>query len=56
MQITKYTHSCIRLERDGAVLVIDPGTWSEPTHSAAPTPSWSPTSTPTTSTSSASRA
>ncbi len=23
-------HSCVRLERDGRVLVIDPGVWSEP--------------------------
>ncbi|SIR54088.1 MBL fold metallo-hydrolase [Micromonospora avicenniae] len=30
MLITKYTHSCVRLEHDGGVLVIDPGTWSEP--------------------------
>lgn len=30
MRITKYTHSCVRIERDGTVLVIDPGTWSEP--------------------------
>ncbi|SCL36629.1 L-ascorbate metabolism protein UlaG, beta-lactamase superfamily [Micromonospora nigra] len=30
MRITKYTHSCVRLEHDGTVLVIDPGTWSEP--------------------------
>jgi L-ascorbate metabolism protein UlaG (beta-lactamase superfamily) len=30
MQITKYTHACVRLEGDGGVLVIDPGTWSEP--------------------------
>jgi L-ascorbate metabolism protein UlaG (beta-lactamase superfamily) len=30
MRITKYTHACVRLERDGRVLVIDPGTWSEP--------------------------
>jgi L-ascorbate metabolism protein UlaG (beta-lactamase superfamily) len=29
MRITKYTHACVRLERDGRVLVIDPGTWSE---------------------------
>jgi L-ascorbate metabolism protein UlaG (beta-lactamase superfamily) len=29
VRIIKYTHSCVRLERDGAVLVIDPGTWSE---------------------------
>ncbi|MFI7081706.1 MBL fold metallo-hydrolase [Micromonospora sp. NPDC049903] len=30
MRITKYTHSCVRLEHDGGVLVIDPGIWSEP--------------------------
>lgn len=30
MQITKYTHACVRLEHDGRVLVIDPGEWSEP--------------------------
>jgi L-ascorbate metabolism protein UlaG (beta-lactamase superfamily) len=30
MQITKYTHACVRLEEDGRVLVIDPGEWSEP--------------------------
>jgi L-ascorbate metabolism protein UlaG (beta-lactamase superfamily) len=30
VRITKYTHSCVRLERDGRVLVIDPGIWSEP--------------------------
>ncbi|MEU7935449.1 MBL fold metallo-hydrolase [Micromonospora echinofusca] len=30
MRITKFTHSCVRLEHDGGVLVIDPGTWSEP--------------------------
>ncbi|MEU3711911.1 MBL fold metallo-hydrolase [Streptomyces catenulae] len=30
MRMTKYTHSCVRLEKDGRVLVIDPGTWSEP--------------------------
>ena len=29
MQITKYTHACVRLEQDGRVLVIDPGEWSE---------------------------
>jgi L-ascorbate metabolism protein UlaG (beta-lactamase superfamily) len=28
--LTKYSHSCVRLERDGAVLVIDPGIFSEP--------------------------
>jgi L-ascorbate metabolism protein UlaG (beta-lactamase superfamily) len=30
MRLTKYSHSCVRLERDGAVLVIDPGELSEP--------------------------
>jgi L-ascorbate metabolism protein UlaG (beta-lactamase superfamily) len=29
-QITRYTHSCVRVERDGRALVIDPGIWSEP--------------------------
>ncbi|MBX6354985.1 MAG: MBL fold metallo-hydrolase [Micromonosporaceae bacterium] len=29
MRLTKFSHSCVRLERDGAVLVIDPGTFSE---------------------------
>lgn len=30
MRLTKYSHSCVRIERDGAVLVIDPGAFSEP--------------------------
>jgi L-ascorbate metabolism protein UlaG (beta-lactamase superfamily) len=30
VEIIRYTHSCVRLERDGRVLVIDPGIWSEP--------------------------
>lgn len=30
MRLTKYTHSCVRLEAGGRVLVIDPGVWSEP--------------------------
>lgn len=30
MLITKLTHSCVRIEVGGAVLVIDPGEWSEP--------------------------
>lgn len=30
MKITKFTHACVRLERDGSVLVIDPGNFSEP--------------------------
>jgi L-ascorbate metabolism protein UlaG (beta-lactamase superfamily) len=30
MRLTKLGHSCVRLERDGRVLVIDPGVFSEP--------------------------
>jgi L-ascorbate metabolism protein UlaG (beta-lactamase superfamily) len=29
MRLTKYGHACVRLEKDGRVLVIDPGTFSE---------------------------
>jgi L-ascorbate metabolism protein UlaG (beta-lactamase superfamily) len=29
MRLIKYAHACVRLERDGATLVIDPGTWTE---------------------------
>ena len=29
MRITKFTHACVRLERGGSVLVIDPGAFSE---------------------------
>jgi L-ascorbate metabolism protein UlaG (beta-lactamase superfamily) len=29
MRFTKLGHSCVRLEKDGAVLVIDPGSWSD---------------------------
>src|SRR5687767_15124140 len=29
MRLTKYTHACVRLERDGQALVIDPGVFSE---------------------------
>jgi L-ascorbate metabolism protein UlaG (beta-lactamase superfamily) len=29
MRLTKYGHSCVRVEHDGAVLVVDPGTFSE---------------------------
>jgi len=29
MKLTKFTHACVRLEKDGQVLVIDPGTFSE---------------------------
>lgn len=31
MRLTKFSHSCLRLERDGGVLVIDPGNFSERT-------------------------
>ncbi len=30
MRLTRLGHSCVRLERDGNVLVIDPGGWSDP--------------------------
>lgn len=30
MRIIRYTHACVRIERDGGVLVVDPGIWSEP--------------------------
>jgi L-ascorbate metabolism protein UlaG (beta-lactamase superfamily) len=29
MKLTKFTHACVRLEKNGGVLVIDPGTYSE---------------------------
>src|SRR5215475_1537302 len=29
MKLTKFSHACVRLERDGGVLVIDPGTFAE---------------------------
>lgn len=29
MELTKYGHACVRLEKDGKVLVIDPGKFSE---------------------------
>jgi L-ascorbate metabolism protein UlaG (beta-lactamase superfamily) len=29
VRLTKFSHSCVRLERDGAALLIDPGTLSE---------------------------
>lgn len=29
MKLTKFTHACVRLEKDGGVLVLDPGTFSE---------------------------
>lgn len=30
MDLFRYSHSCVRIERGGQVLVIDPGVWSEP--------------------------
>jgi L-ascorbate metabolism protein UlaG (beta-lactamase superfamily) len=30
MKLTKFGHACVRLERDGGVLVIDPGVYSDP--------------------------
>jgi len=30
MRLTKLGHACVRLEKDGATLVIDPGSWSGP--------------------------
>ena len=30
MQLTKFAHSCVRLEKEGQVLVIDPGVFSDP--------------------------
>lgn len=29
MKMTKYAHSCVRFEKDGSVLVLDPGNFSE---------------------------
>ena len=29
MRITKFTHSCLRIDGDGSVLVVDPGAFSE---------------------------
>jgi L-ascorbate metabolism protein UlaG (beta-lactamase superfamily) len=30
VRLIRYTHSCVRVEVDGGVLVLDPGVWSEP--------------------------
>jgi L-ascorbate metabolism protein UlaG (beta-lactamase superfamily) len=30
VQLIRYTHACVRVEANGAVIVIDPGVWSEP--------------------------
>src|SRR5215831_13187521 len=29
MRMIKFTHACVRLERDGRHLLLDPGTWAE---------------------------
>ena len=29
MKLTKFAHACVRLEKDGKVLLVDPGTFSE---------------------------
>jgi L-ascorbate metabolism protein UlaG (beta-lactamase superfamily) len=29
MRLTKYKHACVRLEKDGKVLLVDPGIWAE---------------------------
>ena len=29
MRITKFGHSCVRLEHDGTVVVVDPGMFTE---------------------------
>jgi len=29
LKVTKFSHACLRVEHDGAVLVVDPGVWSE---------------------------
>ena len=29
MKLTKYTHACVRLEKEGSSIVLDPGTFSE---------------------------
>lgn len=29
MKLTKFTHACVRIEKEGQVLVLDPGTFSE---------------------------
>ena len=29
MELTKYTHACVRLESNGRTLLIDPGIWAE---------------------------
>jgi len=30
MRLVRYSHSCVRLEFEGVVVVVDPGEWSEP--------------------------
>lgn len=35
MLLKKFTHSCVRLEKDGKVLTLDPGVYSETAHALA---------------------
>lgn len=30
MRLTKLEHACVRLEKDGTTVVVDPGIWSAP--------------------------
>lgn len=30
MKLTRFSHSCLRIDADGRTLVVDPGIWSEP--------------------------
>lgn len=38
IKLTKKTHACVRLEKDGQTLVIDPGGSVRRTRRSAPTP------------------
>ena len=38
MKLTKYGHACVRLEKDGNVLVVDPGPSPRARSSTAPAP------------------
>ncbi len=37
MRLTKLVHACVRLEKDGRALVIDPGVCAAPARSTEPT-------------------
>ncbi len=30
MRLTKLEHACVRLEKNGTTVVVDPGTWTDP--------------------------